>query len=822
MHFAAVEPLSEPPAQRQRLEEESEEEKSVKARLHSSWPQLSVSPESHEVTMSETDLRSTLFDHDRAHEHCLNERWTLRFRFGAHNRFGLSATFRSVAVVSDVDPPGEDAYLTHASVVTWSITDHEKGKFYRFNASDERSPELYSMLIAKKSMRDQPAMLQAVVEQLNNNRLVLPDQMMSEAASTRLTELDLQFGPNVFKSFTPPRNYRGESRRPIYSLHLEGTTNECEEPNPAAEVRAVVDLSFMPRGVPPAVDGVRGVMSNGNWEEDEFCYCLHHAKSVTGSLRINECAENKEVARDLDIKRGTVWMEHSFGGVVPRSVAEARFMRTLCRRRIAEETAPKVHDRCLIRLYDEQTNCLTVTRVASGGEASKVVSCCATVQSGMTRQAYQYNSDIELTEEMDNCYQSKDTGIVYPTRWKVRCPMPGGAHVELELKATLPEQELITAMAQPSVWDGTVVVHGKMVQADGKESTVSGDGYVTSRGRGKLQAEKTIFTMLHGISTAAMNQPEVGQLGSWEAIADGPGVAAVANLSVALKTQAFELTTSQQVVLAAFVGTYGYIFHHPNEVAQVKKALQWCYSKWVTFFGVQPISYRTLTLRAYMMQELCDLLHAKCASWIPAVAEALDVAVPVNYIANDDVADSGAFTLPARSLLLQPPSAIETAQIKALMDGTWVMDPNETKGSMNALLMEQGVGVLWRSVNNNAVPTWKIAVNTAADRLVIDESTMLERRNFVILLNGTEWTWESVSRGPVKSRSCVLANGRELYVETDVQDGIERIWYQFEKGGRTMVQHMFFYPTATTAKPTASCERHFKIQLPPGSPTSPR
>lgn len=822
MHFAAVDPISEPAAQRRRLENESPAEKSVKARLNNSWPQLSVAADTHSVALSEADLRTVLLDHDRAHEHCLHEQWTLRSRFGLHNRFGLSVTFRSVAVVSDVDPPSEDTYLTHASVVSWSITDHEKRKFYRFSASDERSPELLSMLIAKKTLRDQPAMLQAVLEQLNNDRLVLPDRLMSETASTRLTELDLQFGKNTLKSVTPPRTYKGEPRRPVYTLHLEGVSNEHEEPNLDEEVRAVVELSFTPRGVAPAVDGVRGVLSNGNWEDDEFCYCVHHTKSVTGSLRITRASDDLEVAREKDVKRGTMCMEHRFGGVVPRTAEEARFVRDLRRRRIAEEKdAATLFDRCLIRLYDEQTNCLTVTRVMAGS-TRKVLSCCATVQSGMSRQAYQYNSDVVLTDTLDDAYQSKDTGIIYPTKWTLRCPMPHGAHLELQLTATLPNQEQITSLEQPSLWDGTVVVKGKMVQADGKEHPVGGDGFVTSRGRGKLQAEKTLFGMLHGIATTSMTRSEVAALTSCEAIAEGPALNAIASLTGALKTQAFELTSSQQIALAAFVGSYGYIFHHPTDVAQVKKALQWCYSKWVTYFGTSQISYRTLTLRAFIMQELCDLLHDKCAAWIPKAAEALDVAVPVNYIANNDVADSAAFTLPARCLLLQPPSSLEVSQIKALMDGTWVMDPNETEGSMNAILMEQGVGVLWRSVNNNAVPTWKVSVNAAVDKLLIDESTLLERRSFVIALNGSEWSWESVARGPLTSRSCVLASGRELYVETEVQGGMERVWYQFENGGRTMLQHIFFYPDTTTAKPTASCTRHFKIQLPPGSPTSPQ
>ncbi|KAG5491186.1 hypothetical protein JIQ42_01083 [Leishmania sp. Namibia] len=97
---------------------------------------------------------------------------------------------------------------------------------------------------------------------------------------------------------------------------------------------------------------------------------------------------------------------------------------------------------------------------------------------------------------------------------------------------------------------------------------------------------------------------------------------------------------------------------------------------------------------------------------------------------------------------------------------------------------------------------------------------MLERRHFIITLDGSEWTWESVSRGLVKSRACILSGGRELYVETKVQEGMERVWYQFQDGGKTMVQNIFYFPNLATTKPVASCKRHFKIQLPIGSPTA--
>ncbi|AIO01918.1 hypothetical protein LPMP_342920 [Leishmania panamensis] len=819
MHFPAGETVVEPPTQRQRLEDESVEEKSLKERLRNSWPQFNLSNDGgKDPSVSASALWSMLFDHDRAHEHCHTERWTVRSRFGAQNRFALCATFHSMAVVSDVDPPKEDSLLTHARVVNWSITDHETKKYYRFCASGDRAPALFSMLIAKKTIRNKPVMLQAVLEQFSREHLVLPDQLLDEVALTRLTELDVQYGKNTLKSTVSAAGRAPQLRIPKYSLHLEGVSNEHEENDLSREVRAVVDLTFMPRSVPPALDGVHGVVSTGNWEDDEFSYCLHHTRLLSGSLRVTRASDNLELARDLEVTRGSVWMEHSFGGVVPRSMEEARIVQALRHRRIAEETEHTLHDHCLIRLYDEEAQCVSITRFMTA-ETGTVTKCYATVHSAVSKEAIQHTSGVTMIDETDESYMSSETGVVYPTRWRVECPTHAGCRIELRLVATLANQEMITWLAQPSVWEGAVKVRGKVIKADGSVTEVSGDGFVTSRGRGKLQ-ESNLFAMLHSIGSNAMKRAEVAAMESWEAIADGPGVVALSGLKEALKTQQFALNPSQQVLLAALFGTYGFIFHHPQEVEQVKRALQWCYNRWMTFYGASAINYRTLTLRAFMMQELCDVTHAKCATWIQKQAQALDIAVPVPYLVNSDVADSCVFAHPARSLLLQPPSTLEVAQIKALMTGTWIMDPEETEGSMNAVLLEQGVNVLLRSVRNNTVPTWVVHVNHESKKIVIDEATMLERRHFIIALDGTEWTWESISRGCVRSRSCILSGGRELYVETEVREGIERVWYQFQDGDQTMVQNIFYFTNRTTSKPVASCKRHFKIQLSLASPTS--
>ncbi|KAG5492727.1 hypothetical protein JKF63_01307 [Porcisia hertigi] len=820
MHFPVVETSSEPPTCRQRLEGESAEERSLKERLCNSWPKLVFdNDDGKRPVVSAKSLWSMVLDHDRAHENCRTERWTVRARFGAHNRFALCVSFHSVAVASDVDPPKADSPLTHVGVVNWSITDHEKKKHYRFCAADDRAPALFSMLIANKSIRQESAVLQAMLEQLNEERLVLPDQLLDDATSTRLTELDVQFGNNTLKSTATAVNGKHKPLIPTYTLHLQGVSCEQEESDLSKEVRAVVDLTFMPRSTPPALGGVHGIVSTGSWEDDEFSYCLHHARLLGGSIRVTRASDNLELAREMELIRGSVSMEHSFGGVVPRSTEEARFMRILRHRRVTEKVQCILHDHCFIRLYGEEGESFSITRVQSS-EAGEVNSCYATVQSAVSKKAFQYHSGVLLGGEEEESYRSSETGVVFPTRWVVECPTQDGCRVELRLVATLANQEVTTFLAQPSMWEGTVTVTGRRIKVDGSVTEVQGDGFVTSRGRVNLHPEEPVYSMLHAIGSTAMRRTEVAAFESWEEIAEGPGVEALAVLKSALKTQQFELTPSQQVVLAAFFGTYGYIFHHPNEVEQVKKALQWCYNRWMTFYGASAISYRTLTLRAFVMHELCDLTHTRCAAWIQKRAEALDIAVPVTYLFNSDVADSCVFTLPARSLLLQPPSLLEVAQMKALIGGTWIMDPEETEGSMNAVLLEQGVDVLLRNLYSKAVPTWLIDVNREANKLIIEEETLLERCCTTIALNGTEWAWESVSRGCMKSRSCILSSGRELYVETEVHEGMERVWYQFQDGGKTMVQNIFFFTSQTTSKPVASCKRYFKIQMPPVSVAS--
>lgn len=749
------------------------------------------------------------------------EQWSVKGRFGTHDRYGITVTFSSTAVVSDVDPPDLNSRMEHAAVVNWAIIDHEKQKYYRLNAADDNSAALLSMLIATKRVRDQPHMMQAVIEQINAGRLVLPDQLLGGNVITRQNTLDLEYGKNTLKcTVSRPTNEQKSLTPPLYTLHLEGVSCEEEEKDAAKEVRVVVDLTFVPRSAPTMLDGIGGIVSNGDWEQDAFSYCTHHTRILSGSLRITRASDALELVRELDIKRGTVWVQHTFGGIVARSVEEALFIHELRKQRITEDGEKLLEDHCLIRLHNSASDTLSITSFYSGS-SGKVHSCYATVQSGTSKKGYQFYSDVELSGLVDGSFLSSETSIVYPTRWCVKCPLYDGQRVELSLNATIPAQEMVTAMEQPSVWEGTVDVSGKVYATDGTTTDVSGDGFVTARGRGKLNPEKAIFAMLHDIGSAAMERVEVAAFSSWTDIADGPAVKALGSLKMALKTQNFELSPTHALALAALFGVYGFIFHHPHDVIRVKEALEWCYNRWVTFFGSTAISYRTLTIRAFMMQELCDVMHAKSAGWIPKEAAALDIAVPVNYLSNSHVGDSAIHTLPARSLLLQPASSLEIAQIKALMDGTWVMDPDETVGSLNAVLIEQGVGVLWRSVHNNTVPTWRVNVDQNVGIISIAETTMLERRHFTVMLTGSEWTWASVSRGPLRARACLLASGSELYMETEVRGGIERVWYSFHDEGKKMIQYLFFFPTPTTAKPVASCERHFALQIRPMSPLSP-
>lgn len=803
-----------PPQQRVKLEEPSDVETHLRTRLRANWPADIIHNKSDHLTGK--TLRELFGTHERAHDNCGEERWHVTGRFGKGRRFGICATFRTTTVISDDNPPEEGATLTNLAVLHWAIADHSSKKYYRFTEVDHRAAVLLSELIAQDELVADPHVTQAVVEQLNRDALVLPDRLLPGPTFARTAELDLQYGASSWKQLPRPGVTEPSSTTdslPVYELHLEGCTFETGDEDMDAEVKATVDLHIQPRAG-PMLDGDRGVISYGDWEDDAFCYAVPNCRLVGGSIRLTRASDDLEIARDLDVKDGSFWMEHAFGKAVPRTRPESHLLRARRQPRLSEgETATNLVERCQLRLLRIPQDTICLTRVLDA-KTGATLQQYAVVQSAARKDAFYHTDGVSLEAEPSKQFRSKETGLLYSTGWKVHTPTHGGARLEVTLKANFAEQEFVTTLAQPSFWEGTVWMEGTLHNADGTKEEVVGEGVMWCQGRRQGQESSRLFDMMRNVATVPMEKLDVGKLTSWEAIADGPALSALSTVSVILSMQEITLSDAHKVVLAAMLGVYGYIFHHPGDSEKVNDALEWCQGKWASFFGTAPINYRTLLIRAFMLRELGALLHLKCADWVPAEAVALDIVNPSSHGRPEDQTDlSAGLEFPSQQLLSQPASALELSQLKAVLDGRWVSNAGLTRGSVNSVLLKQGVGVLQRNLVGKTSPTLLLYVDRDKEEVQITTITLVDKTQRVVQLSCQEYEWVCPARGPVRSRACVLAAGRQLYVETHVRGGVERTWYVIQDEGKTLLRHISFYASPNTATPSASCVLGFTIEL---------
>ncbi|EPY19343.1 hypothetical protein STCU_09508 [Strigomonas culicis] len=472
----------------------------------------------------------------------------------------------------------------------------------------------------------------------------------------------------------------------------------------------------------------------------------------------------------------------------------------------------------MIRLFNEQQDCICVTHVMDTPTGA-TTSVHSVVQCGKSTEGYMYDGvkDNVVFKVVPMCqYRSCESGILFTTEWTVQTPTHDGNTVHLQLTASFRQQEFITIMAMPSFWEGTVDVRGTVTKSDGTTEEVFGDGYVASWGRGKqieVEEEQKLF---HDVTIAPMERPEIANAGDWKAIAEGPAIPAVVVMKNIFKMHKQLLTMEQEVVLTALLGAYGYIYHHPHNAEAVAKALEWCYEKWTMFYGVVSIDVQTLTLRSYMLCELGRVMQQRCSA-MARKAVALDVAVPRLISQQGKQGAAKAMDMMVRHLTRQdvlrtPAKSLDLSQLDAHLSGVWATDPDRTVGSLNEVLREQNVGVLWRHLMSKQTPVYTIEVKEQERVVKITSETLLDRLESEYRVDGTEWTWTCRSRGPMRSRACILQGGAELYVESLVGIGVERIWWHTASRGKVLVEYRSYYRYTTTDTPVASCTTYFNLK----------
>ena len=193
---------------------------------------------------------------------------------------------------------------------------------------------------------------------------------------------------------------------------------------------------------PPVFHGNHGYSRKGDHPEEASCYYSFTRLQTAGTLVV----AGKEYA-----VRGTAWMDHEFS------------------------TAPLAKDILgwdwfSIQLSNDMELMIYLLRREQGGyhpaSSGTLIS-----RSGRSHHL----TDKDFTVEVLDRWKSRDTGALYPSRWRVRIKTE---NIELRLKSNLGDQELITERTTRIVyWEGSVSVSGSVAGED-----VEGVGYVEMTG----------------------------------------------------------------------------------------------------------------------------------------------------------------------------------------------------------------------------------------------------------------------------------------------------------------------------------------------------
>ncbi|ORC92157.1 uncharacterized protein TM35_000043710 [Trypanosoma theileri] len=814
----------EPVAKKTKSEHEEGETAPLRERMRSSWPK---DPLSNDIDMGESPF-GLCVEHDAPHENCALEWWRVHGRVGEEDRFGVCVTFLRFAVTEGDELPPVCEKVKYAVAVAWVIIDHKKKKYYRFVESDRNAPLIATFLAANMSSTGNGHFLQALAEQFKQDRLPLPERVMTEPASVHLGKLNLSYDVNQISVLLSQIRGGGRSSHPSYKLSFSGITFESGDARMREEVKATVELTFQPTQR-PVLHGNAGVVELGeDWRHDVFQYFLPHCKVVEGVIHLTRASDDLEIARSSDLEDGRLWMEHGFGCAIPQIVEESIFLEKKLPKQQQQQKQNNSEallckwNRCSIQLNNETRDIVSLIYAANPMDW-KLLKAYAVYQCGKTGKSEAYHKGIEVTIDSASQYRSDMTGVLFPTRWTIHTPFPEDSKLEVTVEATFPDQEFITLTAQPSIWLGTVQVKGKIIASDGTIKDITGDGFMESRGKGNLHDIPRLFELLREVTTTLMEKPEVKSLASLEEIVSGPVASAMGTVKTLMSIHNQTFSDAHWVVFTSFLASYGYIFHHGKEKEKVLNALQWIHGKWLSYFGSTSIDIKTLTLRAFMFCELTRVLERRCSSWIPPYVQPVDLVMspPSSMEALMTAYKLEiSFTTPPHMDFKSEVSRLDISKLKAISDGTWILDESRGTGNTADFLAAQGVNVMWRTFIGNVMSTLVMNVDEEKRTCCIFLETPVYNKKYLIRLDGVLWEWRSIGPGKVYSRASVLPSGTGIYMETTLPNKMmECKWFTYEDGGRTMVESMKLYKNhvlerhGVSVEPISVCVKYFTLRM---------
>jgi geranylgeranyl pyrophosphate synthase/predicted secreted hydrolase len=367
-----------------------------------------------------TDGPIDLMVHDLPHKFSTTEWWYLNCHLvddGGHS-FSLFAAFFRL-VVGYNEQTGEPVY-SHS--LNWALSDLGARRYYAHSLLDPAAPAVGLQRLERgEGMRD-PRLRRALREVLEQDRVPLPDRLLSAPAVVDACRLDLDYDGNRLVKLDSG-SYRLELVAPEYQIRCE--------------------LIFTP-AKPFVRHGDAGVV-RGTAGEHMFYYFTPRCH-VEGTLALG----GGQVLRT----EGTGWYDHEFGrsaqGQVPTPWSQEIAWNWLSAQ-LDDGTELSVYD-----LFDVESD-------ADCGRWAVVIDAAGTPT---------YYDDFRFEPLRD--WTSTRTFNSYPTCWRLEIP---AAQICLTAEASFDCQEFITLIAPPAFWEGRVEVSGR---AGGR--TVTGRGYVERSG----------------------------------------------------------------------------------------------------------------------------------------------------------------------------------------------------------------------------------------------------------------------------------------------------------------------------------------------------
>ncbi len=335
----------------------------------------------------------------------------------------------------------------HTHSMIWSLSDLTDGKYYSNSLLDKETPTEILKIIKRNEGKNVGNKLvrRALKEVYEKGNLPLPDKLLKEPAKVGIKDLLLEYDGNSFK----------KDDQNNYHLKLENLSDGI-----------TCDIEFVPLTKPirHGKDGlVRGIR-----KEDMFYYFIPKC-IARGEIKIGD---------EIYEMEGSGWYDHEFSGSAEETSA-IEFKHDVA----WNWAALQMDNDCQISAYNLFDN--TDNGKPLGGTVIVV------------DKDGNENSIEDFSFVPEEYWTSSGTFVSYPISWKFEIPE---MNIYLSITANFPEQEFITILSPPALWEGSVSVTGNFMGTQ-----VSGCGYIERNG---FNTNDNIENFLKGIGKATQKSVE--------------------------------------------------------------------------------------------------------------------------------------------------------------------------------------------------------------------------------------------------------------------------------------------------------------------------